>query len=530
MIKGEDIDFPLPERLNLGAYFLDINLELGRADKPAIFYKGGCLSFLDLWRLTNRIGNILRDLGTEPENRVLLILEDSPEWVATWLATLKIGAVGTHAYTYLDAPAYTHLLKLVRPKVVVVDAKVLPKLRQASVDLRYPRTFLVAGEIPRDLRPNERSLPGALETASDSLEIEDTHRDDIAFWNFSSGTTGMPKGTPHMHRDILFSYESLNYVLKYRPDDVFLRVPKLFFHYARDMGCLFPLRSGASVILFEERTTAPLIFDLIRKHRPTVLINVPTMMRAMIQTPPKERADLSCLRLNMSSGERLSAELYHRWIETFGVEVTDRFGSAESSIGYLCNRPGAVVPGSAGTVAPLAEIKLVDDSGREVEKGQPGILMARSDASAQYYVREHEKSKVTFPGDDWVNTGDLFRQDADDRFWYVGRVDDMVKVGGVWVSPVEIEHSLHGYPGVSECAALGVQGDDGLIQIEAFVAFRPGAASTAATPADLKQFCKSQLGPHKAPGAVFIMDELPKTGQGKIDRQRLRALAREACV
>jgi benzoate-CoA ligase family protein len=525
MVRGEQIEFALPEKLNLGSYFLDINLDLGRGDKTAIYYKDHSYSFRDLWLLTNRAGNVLKELGVEPENRVLLVLEDSPEWVATWLATLKIGAVGTHAYTYLESHDYAYLLNLVRPKVVIVDKQSRAKVQEASAGLKYPRAILVAGEDVGECGPREYGLQAMLASATDQLEIEDTHRDDIAFWNFSSGTTGKPKGTPHMQRDPLFSYESLNYVLGYNQDDVFLKVPKLFFHYARDMGCLFPLRSGAAVILFEERTTAPLIFDMIRKYRPTVLINVPTMMRAMMQTHPNERADLSCLRLNMSSGERLSAELYDEWIRTFGVEVTDRFGSAESSIGYLCNRPGSVVAGSAGTVAPLAEVKLVDGEGREVPKGQPGILMTRSDASAQFYVREHEKSKITFPGDDWVNTGDLFRQDDAGRFWYAGRADDMVKVSGVWVSPLEIERGLHDYPGVSECAALGIENQDGLMAIKAFVVFKNGNLTSDKTPDELKQYCKTKLGPHKYPGIIQIVAELPKTGHGKIDRRLLRELA-----
>jgi benzoate-CoA ligase family protein len=525
MVRGEQLEISLPEYLNSGSYFLDVNLELGRGDKTAIYYKDETYSFRDLWLLTNKIGNVLRTVGVEAENRVLLVLEDSPEWVATWLATLKVGAVGTHAYTYLNPPDYEYLLNLVRPKVVVADGKTLARLREACGRCKYPKALLVAGDGAEDLRPGEFDLRAMIESASEQLEIENTHRDDIALWNFSSGTTGKPKGVPHMHRDAVFSYESLNYVLGYTPNDVFLRVPKLFFHYARDMGCLFPLRSGAAVVLFEERTTAPLIFDLIRKYRPTVLINVPTMMRAMIELPADERADLSGVRLNMSSGERLSARLYQDWIDTFGVEVTDRFGSAESGIGYLCNRPGAVVPGSAGTVGPLAEVKLVDGDGVEVPSGQSGILMTRSEASAQYYVREREKSKTTFPGGDWINTGDLFRQDENDRFWYVGRANDMVKVGGVWVSAQEIEHGLHGYADVRECAVLAVQNKDGLTTIKAFIVLRNSEAASEETPDDIKRYCKTKLGPHKFPGAIQIIDELPKTGQGKIDRRLLRELA-----
>jgi acyl-coenzyme A synthetase/AMP-(fatty) acid ligase len=364
-----------------------------------------------------------------------------------------------------------------------------------------------------------------LYSASERLEVEPTHRDDLAFWNFSGGTTGGAKGVPHTHRDGAVSYESFNSVLSYKVDDVVLRVPKLFFHYSRDLGLLFPLRSGASVVLYQERTTAALIFEMVRKHRPTVLINVPTMMRAMIQTPVHERGDLSSLRRSMSSGELLSAQLHEDWVTTFGSEVVNRFGSAESGMGYLCNRPGAVRPGSSGTVTPLTEVKLVDEEGLEVPRGQPGVLMARVEAAGLYYVREHEKTRSTFLGNGWINTGDIFTQDENDYFWYAGRVNEMIKVSGVWISPLEIEQSLQECPGVKECAAMGIEDKDGLTKIKAFVVLRDGAKESAEMLEELKQFCQRRLAPHKFPRSIEFIDEIPKTGPGKIDRRLLRKRA-----
>jgi len=327
MVRGEQIDFALPERLNLGTYVLDVNLESGRGDKTAIYYEDRTYSFRDLWLLTNRVGNVLRELGVEAEDRVLLILEDSPEWVAAWLATMKVGGVGTHAYTYLTSDDYEYLLNLVRPKVVIVDGVTLERVRKGAKGSSYPRALLVSGEGDPALEAGEFSLRKMLEFADDRLEVEDTHRDDPAFWNFSGGTTGKPKGVPHMHRDGVIAYQSFNHILSYRPDDVVLRVPKLFFHYSRDLGLLFPLRNGAAVVLFGQRTTARLMYELIGKHRPTVLVNVPTMMRAMLQTPASERSDLGCIRHSMSSGELLSAQLYQEWVDAFGSEVINRFGS-----------------------------------------------------------------------------------------------------------------------------------------------------------------------------------------------------------
>ncbi|MGD0023265.1 MAG: benzoate-CoA ligase family protein [Xanthobacteraceae bacterium] len=521
MVKGVQIDFSLPEHLNLGSYYLDVNLEQGRGDKIAIYYKDGTYTFRDLSRLTDKFGNVLRALGVEPENRVLLALEDSPEWVAAWLATMKIGAVGTHAYTYLATHDYAYLLNLIRPKVAVVDGVTLERMREASRQRKYPTLFLVAGDT-EELCKGEISLQAMLESADERLDVASTHRDDPAFWNFSGGTTGKPKGVPHMHRDGVVAYESFNNVVSYTSDDIVLRVPKLFFHYARDLGLLFPLRNGAAVVLYEGRTTAASIFNHIRKYRPTVLLNVPTMMKAMVQTPDHGRADLSGIRVCLSSGEQLSAQLYRDWVKAFGIEVVNRFGSAESGIGYLCNRPGEVKPGSSGRVNPLVEVKLVDEVGREVANGQPGVLLVRSDAVGSHYVREHEKSRATFLGDEWINTGDVFIQDENDYFWYVGRANEMIKVSGVWVSPLEIEQVLQEYPSVKECAAVAMKGEDGLMSVKAFVVLHERGVIAARMADDLKQFCKQRLAPHKFPQAIEFVEALPKTGAGKIDRLLMR--------
>ena len=521
MVKGEQIQFSLPEELNLGTYYLDANLEVGRADRTALYFEDRTYSFYDLWLLSNKLGNVLKELGVEPEDRVLLVLEDSPEWVAAWLATMKIGGVGTHAYTYLTVSDYEYLLNLIRPKVVVVDDTTLGSVTGAASKLNFPKAFLVAGETT-GLHTREFSLSAMMEVADECLPVAPTHRDDLAFWSFSGGSTGKSKGVPHMHRDGVIGYQSFNAIFHYTPDDIILGVPKLFFHYSRDNGLLYALRSGAAVVVFRERATATLIFELIRRYRPTVLLSVPSMMRAMLQTPQLERSDLSCLRYTISSGELLSAQLYSEWVNVFGGEVVNRFGSAESGIGYLCNRPGAVRPGSSGTVTPLTEVKLVDEQGLEVAKGESGVLLARSDASGLYYVREHEKSKATFLGDEWVNTGDLFVQDADDYFWYLGRADDMVKVSGVWVAPLEVERTLQQCPSVKECAVLGIADQDGLTKLSAFVVLRDGGSPGAETREELRRFLKESLAPYKVPRAIEFLEELPKTGQGKIDRQRLR--------
>jgi benzoate-CoA ligase family protein len=522
VIRGEQFAVSVPERTNICSYYLDVNLEQGRGDKTAIYYKDRTYSFRDLLRLTCKIGNVLKEIGVEPENRVLLILEDRPEWLAAWLATMRIGAVSTNAYTYLRPQDYVHFLNLVRPTVVVVDKTTRERVREAAKGLRYPKALLVVGQGVEDLQKNEFSLDQMLEHADESLEVADTHRDDVAYWNFSSGTTGNPKAVPHLHRDPYYSFESMSHYLGFTPNDIMVRVPKLFFHYSRE-ACFFALKSGAAVVLAEERTTAAQIFDLVRKYRPSVLINVPTLMRAMIQTPEAERADLRCLRYNMASGEQLSRQLYEDFVKTFGVEVIDRLGSAESGMAYLSQRLGTVVAGSPGVVTPLVTIRLVDGDGVEVPKGKPGVLMAHCEAAGRCYVRELDKSNITFPGNQWVNTGDVFVQDENDYFWSVGRADDMVKVSGVWVAPQEVEQALHQCPSVKECAVLAVKDKDELTKVKAYIVLNEGTGrSPDEARSELKQFCREKLSPQKHPRAFEFMNELPKTGQGKIDRRLLR--------
>lgn len=521
MIKGPPIELTVPDELNLASFFLEENIARGRGNKTAVYYRNQTYTFNDLCILTNKIGNVLKGLGVERENRVLLVLQDSPEWLASWFGTMKIGGVGTHAYTYLQAGDYRHFLDLVRPKVVVVDQTTLERVRGGARGSRFPQAILVSSPDHLKLEKNEYHLQSLMQTTAENLAMEPTHSEDIAFWNFSGGTTGKPKAVPHTHRDGLASFEAFQSVFHCTADDVVLRVPKLFFHYSRDLGMQFPLRTGAALILSPERTTAKLIFTLVERYKPTVLINVPTMMREMLQVPEVEQCSLAGLRLCMSSGEFLSAPLYMEWEKAFGVEVTNRFGSAESCMGYLCNQPGQVVPGSSGTVNPMTEVKLLDHEGREVAKGEPGVMMVRCPAGGSHYVREKEKSQSTFVGDGWINTGDMFVQDEKDYFWYRGRADELVKVSGVWVSPLEMERCLEKHPAVEECVVLGLEDRDSLMKLKAFVVLRSGNEADEMMAAALRSYCKNQLAPYKYPKEVEFFRELPKTGQGKIDKRQL---------
>lgn len=521
MARGPDINIVIPEHINLTTYYLEENLTAGRGDRVAIYYLDETYTFKQLSALTNRVGNVLKELGVTFEDRVLLVLQDSPEWLAGWYATMKIGGVATHAYTYLLASDYEYFVNYVRPKVVIVDPTTLERVREGARNSTFPKAILVAGKDLPALGKNEHALNAMIEHASPTVEAAPTTKNDMALWNFSGGTTGKPKGVPHMHHDGVVGFESFQYTVNYTPDDIVFRVPKLFFHYARDLGMNWPIRAGASVALSPERSTVETVMNALMKYRPSVVLNVPTMMRAMLQDPKARTADLSFIRLMISSGELLAGELYKEFVATYKVEILNSVGSAETYLGYFMDEPGKVKAGSSGLVQPDVEVKIVDGEGKEVPKGEVGVLHVRSEASGTYYHGEHEKTKKTFLGNDWVNTNDLFREDEDGYFWYSGRADDLIKVSGVYVSPLEIEQTLSEHKAVKECVVLGVNDADGLAKTKAFVALKEGFEPSEKTADELKEFCKQKMAPYKTPRFIAFLSELPKTGQGKIDKRKL---------
>jgi benzoate-CoA ligase family protein len=413
----------IPRAFNVTSHFVDRNVEEGRGERTALIAGERRVTYAELAELVNRAGNALRELGVRAEERVLLALGDGVEFVAAWYGALKIGAVTAEAYTFLPAKDYAYYLDYTRAGVVVVDASTLEKIR--SVQSRWLRHVLVAGVPEEELREGEVSFDVATAAASPDLEAAPTTRDDIAIWKFTTGSTGAPKAAVHPHHSPLLSFESYaRGVLDIRPDDVVLPVPKLFFGYARDLTALFPFGVGAAGIVFPERTTAALIFELAERHRPTILVNVPTMIAQMVASPER---DLSCLRLCTSAGEALPEELHRRWLDAFGVEVLDGIGSSELYHIYISNRPGRARPGSVGELVP----------GYEAQIDETGELVVEGDTAALMYWGEHAKTKQTFAGDR-VRTGDLFEVDDDGFFHYRGRADDLLKVGGIWVAPTEI--------------------------------------------------------------------------------------------
>ena len=509
----------IPERLNITSYYLDGNLQKGKADKVAVYYRDEKITYGEIAALTNKVGNVLKQLGVETEDRVLLALNDSPEFIASWFGIIKIGAVATDVYSFLQPKDYDYFLNYTRAKVAIVDESTLNKFKQGASSSSYLKHVLVVGE---GAQGDILSYHDLVDKAPDKLEPEDTLADDVALWKFTSGTTGQPKGVALTHRNSVYNFLCYGkQILQYTEEDITLSVPKLFFGYARDAGVVYAFGSSAAAAIFPERSTAEKIFEMIEKHRPTVLINVPTMINAMLTMPGAKARDLSSIRFSTSAGEALPAELYYRWKETFGSEVLDFIGSAELYHGYLSNALDDVKPGSLGKPVPGYEAKVVDAEGHEVPDGEIGVLWVKGDSAGLLYWNAYEKSKRTFYGE-WVNTGDLFRKDQEGYYWFAGRGEDVLKVGGIFVAPLEIENCLLGYAVVKECAVIGAPDEQGLIKPKAFIVLREGHEKSDSLAKEIQDYVKNTLAPYKYPRWVEFIDELPKDDRGKVRKRALK--------
>lgn len=502
---------------NLADHFVDRHVAEGRGGRTALLHAAGSTSYGELSELVNRVGNVLRDLGVQRGDRVLLVLSDGVEFVASWYAAQKVGAVTAEAYTFLQPADLAHFLTYTEADVVIADLISVSAVRKAARIGRTPRHLLVVGV--GELQPGEHDWQDLVDAASPKLAAAATTADDVAIWKFTTGSTGAPKACVHPAGAPLASYHAYaDGVLGIAPDDRVLAVPKLFFGYARDLVALYPFAVGGAGVVFPQRSTPELLFELIAEHRPTVLVNVPTMMSAMLASPAAAGADLSSLRLCTSAGESLPAELHRKWDDAFGVPVIDGIGSSEAYHIYISGRPDAITPGSLGTVVPGYTARVVDDDEREVATGEVGVLQIGGPTLAREYYGDAEKAAATFRGE-WLHTGDLFSVDAEGRYTHHGRADDLLKVGGIWVAPSQIEHCLLGHPDVLECGVIGHE-VDGLVLTRAYVVPRSEAVSGD----DLIAYARERLSGHKRPRDVVFVDTLPRTSNGKLDRRALRQI------
>ncbi|HEV7798904.1 MAG TPA: benzoate-CoA ligase family protein [Pyrinomonadaceae bacterium] len=530
-----------PERFNMADYFLYHNLEEGRENKVCLYFENQTYTYGETARMSNRVGNAFRELGAEIEDRILIVLPDCPEFVWTWFGAARIGAVITMVNPLLPADDFKYYLEYTRARIAVIHESLLDVFNEAAADATYLRAVLIVGDREHDHDTDFTndsllwsSFNGAVLSADDECAPADTHRDDIAIWLFTSGSTGHPKGAVHLQHDLPFNTEVFaKRTMGVNENDLTVSVPKLFFGYATGTNLLFPFAVGGATALFSERSTPEKLFKVIERYRPTILTTVPTMINSMLNAPEASSRDLSrhlsSVRFCYSAGEALPVELYERWHQGLGVEICDGIGSAEMFHIYITNRPGDVKPGSLGKVVEGYEAKIVDAKGNEVSTNEMGTLKIKGDSAALCYWNAREKSKETFAGD-WCTTGDQFHVDDEGYYWYHGRTDDMLKVSGIFVAPAEIENCLLQHRAVLECAVIGYDSGDGLVKPKAFVVLRAdikqkpegqeglevGLAET------LKDFVRSHLAPHKYPRWIEFVSSLPKNDRGKIDRKKLK--------
>jgi benzoate-CoA ligase len=537
MIPGAPI--LLPDQFNAATYFIDRHIPEGRGEKIAIEAGEARVSYRQLWERVNRFGNSLRQLGVRIEERVFLLLLDTPEFAVSFFGAIKIGAVPVPVNTLLKTSDYHYILNNSRARVAVVSEALYPQL-QGWKKLRYlQHVIVVGGAQPATTDKNTQSFAGLIEQNSPSLEAEPTSKDDAAFWLYSSGSTGFPKACVHLQHDMVVCAERYAMgILGMTESDRCFSVAKLFFAYGLGNAMYFPLAVGATSILWPGPPKPQQVFEIIERHRPSLFFSVPTNYAALLAhkrnqvgtaapgcpgEPSTPDFDLSSVRYGISAGEALPAALFHRFKERFGVEILDAIGSTEVLHMFIANRPGAVRPGSSGQIIPGYEARVVDEDDEPAKPGEIGNLLIQSDSTCSHYWNQHEKSKSTIEGH-WIRTGDKYYQDADGYFWYAGRSDDMLKCSGVWVSPIEIEAVLIEHPAVQEAAVIGRKDEDELLKPAAYVLLKNGSTGTAGLARELQEFVLSRLPVFKRPRWVEFVDELPKTATGKLQRYKLREL------
>ena len=523
----------LPDTFNAVTYFIDRHLAESRQEKIAIETDDVQVSYGQLAEQVNRFGNALRQLGVRIEERILLLLLDSPEFAISFFGAIKIGAVPVPVNTLLKASDYQYMLNNARARVAVVSESLFFQLQSWETQ-RYLKHVIVVGSSPPP--QNTLRFTDVTEASSPELDAEPTSKDDAAFWLYSSGSTGFPKACVHLHHDMVVCAERYaKGILGMTENDRCFSVAKLFFAYGLGNGLYFPLAVGGTSILSSGSPKPERVFEVIERHRPTLFFSVPSNYASLLShrkeavgtaarslgTKGASDFDLSSIRYGVSAGEALPASLFHRFKERFGIQILDAIGSTEVLHMFIANRPGAVRPGSSGQIIPGFDARIVDENDQPANPGDIGNLLIRSDSTCSHYWNQHEKTKATIEGH-WIRTGDKYYQDADGYFWYAGRCDDMLKCSGVWLSPIEIESVLIEHPAVQEAAVVGREDGDQLLKPAAYVIVKHGTPATPDLARELQDFVVSRLPVFKRPRWVEFVNDLPKTATGKLQRFKLR--------
>jgi benzoate-CoA ligase family protein len=491
-----------------------------RADKIALYSAEREMTFRQVSHEVNQVSNALKKLGVRIGDYVAILSLDLPEWVTSFFGVIKVGGIAVGMNTTLTPKEYGYMLDDSRARVVIVHESLLPKIEE----IRSGRPFLEHVIVIGSKRGGDVTYAEWIKGESNDFQAALTHRDDWCTLNYTSGTTGPPKGIQHAHKDMPISSQlyTVNFLGLTEKDRTF-SIARLFFTYGLGVNLFSPWHVGASTVLCSEPPrVAANVLATIDRYKPTFLFNVPTGYASLMAVENfGERFNLSSLRVCVAAGEALPASLWHSWKERTGLEIIESMGTTEAFALFLSNREGDIRPGSLGKCVEGFELKLADEDGVPVAQGEIGDLYVKGECFSLYYLHQYEKSQNSFRGH-WLFTGDKFYMDEDGYYHYAGRVDDMLKAGGIWVSPVEIEHTLRMHEAVYECCVMGRPDRDGLVKPKAFVSLRPGFTPSDELATALIEHCKAHMAGFKRPRWVEFMDDLPKTATGKIQRSALR--------
>ncbi len=513
----------IPDQFNAATYFVDRHVAEGRGDNVAIEIHpaGERITYRQVLERANRCGNALREqFGVRIEERVVLLLLDGPEFVYAFWGAMKIGAVPIPTNTLFKAQDYEYILNDSRARVAIVSEALLPQVQAIPAErLRYLKHVVVVGTAPT----GTTSFTALLASANAELDAEPTSKDDTAFWLYSSGSTGFPKGCVHLHHDMVVCTDLYaRGVLAMTERDRCFSVAKLFFAYGLGNALYFPFGVGATTILYAGPPAPATVFEIVNTHRPTLFFSVPTNYAMLLAQ--ESGADFSSVRWGISAGEALPPAIFERFDKRFGVQILDGIGSTEIGHIFISNQPRAIRPGSSGKLVDGYAYRILDDDGQPVSQGEIGNLLISGDSTCAAYWNKHEKTKDTIEGH-WIRTGDKYSVDADGFLWYAGRGDDMLKVGGIWVSPIEVENALVEHPAVLEAGVVGKEDQDRLTKPLAYVVLAPGQSASTELARELQDFVRGKLADYKRPRWVEFVAELPKTATGKTQRFKLRQQA-----
>lgn len=513
----------IPQYYNITSKLIDDNVAKGLGDKIAIYYQDKTYTYRKMQELINKVGNALLILGTHMEDRVMLVMNDSPEAVASFFGAIKIGAIPVPInYTY-SADEYRLLLNNSRARTLIVHEEYKDEIFGWKDKLLYLRNTVV---VFKQQMSGYISFWDFVEHCSDELEVAYTTIDDVAFWNYTSGRTGVPQAAVHLQHDVLGCID--NYaraVLGLTSEDILYCPSKFFFAYGLGNSFFYPFGLGASVVLAPERSTGETVLQNISTYHPTVLFGIPTLYSSILQIDDVEKKyDLSSLRICTSAGEALPKDIFNKWKERTGIEIVEGIGSTELLHIFISNRPGHAKPGSSGQLVPGYYARIVDEEGKELPDGEVGTLHVKGESIAAYYWRHHEKTKESMLGE-WFNTGERYYRDQDGFFFYRGRGDDMMKIEGIWVSPVEVEEALLSHPSVAQAAVVVYKDEHELNRPKAFIVpnqdYTPGWELAHEIQDFLKTGLSPALLPYKIPRKIEFIKEMPMSAAGKIQRHKL---------